>query len=264
MVSRRLEPMATSTRAERWAKGIKKAYAREVKRLNRTAVGRRPWFVRDQGARLNQDRALLSKSEFSELMLDVRGREVVLTGFLPIVSGSSGITHRIAAEVRFSDAYPLEEPAAYDIATRFKAISGKTLADRHLGINGWCCLWLQSRSEWKPDDPDSLVYFIRQLAAFFERQLICDVVKRWPGPEYAHGYAGYVQDIRETLGEARIVACYERLLRGTAKPRRREECPCGRGESYVLCHKSVFAQLSGRMPQQVLDEIRCGEITLCE
>jgi len=166
--------------------------------------------------------------------------------------------------VRFPEAYPLEEPAAYDIGTRFKALPGKTLTDRHLGINGWCCLWLQSRSEWKPDDPDALVHFLRKLTAFFERQLICDVVNRWPGPEYAHGYAGYVQDIRETLGDAGIVACYECLLRGTAKPRRREACPCGQGENYVLCHKSVFDQLSGRMPQQVLDGIRCGAITLFE
>ncbi len=78
--------MATSTLAERWAKRIKKAYAREIKRLDRAAAGRRPWFVRDQGARLDYDRALLLKSEFSELMLEVRGREVVLTGFMPIAA----------------------------------------------------------------------------------------------------------------------------------------------------------------------------------
>lgn len=220
--------------------------------------------MRDRGARLDYDRALLSESSLFGLAYEVREHDVVLTGFMPIVSGASGITRRIATEIRFPDGYPSEEPNAYDVGKRFRALPGKTLADRHLGLDGWCCLWLPSRSEWKPCDPDALVHFLSQLAVFFERQLICDVIKRWPGQEYAHDDAGYVQDVRETLADARMVACYERLLRGVAKPRRREACPCESGDDYVVCHKPVFDQLSRRMPQRVLDGMRNGTITLSE
>jgi hypothetical protein len=256
--------MAASTPAERRAKRRQQVYAREIKRLEHDSARGRPWFLRDQGARLQHDRAVLARNGFSELVHEVRGREVVLTGFIPIVTGPSGITHRIATEVRFPDAYPRDEPAAYDAALRFQALPGKTLADRHLDSSGSCCLWLASRSEWKPSDPDALAHFLSQLTVFFERQLVCDVIKRWPGPEYAHGDAAYVQDVQETLGDPRLVACYERLLQGTAKPRRREACPCKSGDNYVVCHKPVFDQLSRRIPHRVLDGIRHGAIALIQ
>jgi hypothetical protein len=254
--------MAARTRSERRAKRLQKVYAREIKRLEGRIAGGQPWFVRDRGARLEHDRALLARSDFTELLHEVRGREVVLTGFIPIVTGTSGITHRIATEVRFPNTYPRDEPSAYDADQRFQALPGKSLADRHLGSGGWCCLWLPSRSEWRPGDPDSLVHFLSQLTVFFERQLICDVIKRWPGPEYAHGDAGYIQDVLETLGDLHLVASYERLMRGTHKPRRREACPCASGDAYVVCHKPVFDQLNRRIPQRVLDGIRHGVIAL--
>lgn len=255
------KPNIERRQAARW----QRAATRGVKRLEQIAAGGRPWFQRDGGTRLAHDAALLGLYGFAELAHEFHGGNVVLTGVIPIVTGASGITHRIATEVRFPNTYPRDEPSAFDIARRFTALPGKTLADRHLNEEGWCCLWLSSRSEWDARDPDALVRFLRQLGAFFERQLIYDVIKRWPGREFAHGDAGYVQDVRETLQEQLdIILLYEDILRGRSKPRRQEACPCGSGERFVVCHKTVFDHLGRRMPQRFLDGVRRGSICLVE
>jgi hypothetical protein len=187
----------------------------------------------------------------------------VLAGVIPIVPGKSGIIHRISTEIRFRNTYPVDEPSAYDIEKRFKALPGRPLADRHLGEDGWCCLWLSPRSEWDSGNPDTLLHFLRQLVAFFERQLVYDAIKRWPGREYAHGDDGYVEYIRERLCDSeQMVALYEAILRGSPRPRRREPCPCGSGKPFASCHKSVFADLSRCVPWRVIGGIRNGAMTL--
>lgn len=229
----------------------------------RLKANQRPWFERDGGARLAHDAALLVEHGFSGLVHEIRESEVVLGGVLPIVTGISGITHHISTEIRFPDTYPLDEPKAYDAVKRFAALPGRPLADRHLAEDGWCCLWLQSRSEWAAADPDALVHYLRQLFSFFERQLIYDLIKRWPGPEYAHGSEGYAQDIRETLNQSpQMIALYEEILRGRLKPRRREPCPCGSAKPFVSCHKLVFDDLDSRIPWPVLNDVRRGAMTL--
>jgi hypothetical protein len=253
------KPSAESRRQDRLAR----AYARRIRVLERLKANERSWFERDGGARLAHDAALLVERGFSGLVHEIRGKQVVLGGVLPIVTGVSGITHQIATEIRFENTYPSDEPKAYDAAMRFSALPGRPLADRHLAEDGLCCLWLQSRSEWVAADPDALIHYLRQLLAFFERQLIYDVIKRWPGPEYAHGSDGYAQDIRETLGQSpRIISLYERILRGGPKPRRRDLCPCGSAKLFVTCHKLVFADLDRRTPWHVLNDVRSGVMTL--
>jgi hypothetical protein len=178
----------------------------------------------------------------------VSGRAVSLEGFLSIQPGDSGIAHRIQTSVRFPDDYPRSEPAAYDVAHRFKALPGKTLADRHLSEDGWCCLWLPSRTQWRPENHKALLRFMNQLVVFLERQLIYDVVKRWVGPEYPHGDTGYVYDIRETLQSARLVISYQNVLRRVGQPRRRDPCPCGAAVAFVACHKPAFDEITRRHP----------------
>lgn len=38
------------------------------------------------------------------------------------------------------------------------------------------------------------------MAVFFDRQLIYDLIGKWPGPSYGHGSEGYLEFIHERLG----------------------------------------------------------------
>jgi len=247
---------------QRRAARLQRAYARGIKRLELRGLKGRHWFDVDNGSRLAHDATLLAKLGFDELTHEMRDGTVAIVGTIPLVTGASRVTHRIAIEIRFPPTYPREEPAAYDITHRFKAHDGKPLADRHLAEDGCCCLWLRSRSEWDPRDPDALAHFLRQVVVFFERQLIYDVLGRWAGPEYAHGNEGYAEDVRETLRDRNMIALFEAILRGGPKPPRRAPCPCGEGRQYVSCHKIVFDTLRRRLPLAFLNAVHNGATRL--
>jgi hypothetical protein len=256
--------VATPAEQRRFTR-LRRAHMRSIKRLERCGVRGRRWFDVDKGARLAHDSVLLAKHGFTELKHEIRDGVAVIVGTIPLVTGPSGVTHRIALEIRFPPTYPREEPAVYDIAHRFKAHEGRLLADRHLAEDGSCCLWLRSRSEWDARNPDALAHFLRQVVAFFERQLIYDVLRRWPGPEYSHGDEGYAQDVRETLQEEPgMIALYEAILRGEPKPRRRSPCPCGDGRPYVSCHKIIFDNMRRRLPPRFLNAVHNGAIRLIQ
>lgn len=99
---------------------------------------------------------------------------------------------------------------------------------------------------------------------FLERQLIYDVVKRWVGPEYPHGDAGYVYDICETLTSARLVMFYQNLLRRVGQLRRPDRCPCDAAAAFVGCHKPAFDEITRRTPQRVIELLRSAELSLID
>lgn len=128
--------------------------------------------------------------------LDRREQLVTLEGNIVIVA-DCGVRTPITTLIKFPWSYWEIEPRAYDAQRRFQALPGRHINDRHLTGNGRCCLWLPPRSRWNGNDPNSLRDFLDELSVFFERQLIYDVTGAWPGLEYSHREAGYVEELAE-------------------------------------------------------------------
>lgn len=90
------------------------------------------------------DRALVAEYYPSlQFCIDREKQNVSLEGSM-IIRAECGIPAEIATVVRFPWDYPGHEPVAYDAALRFQSKAGGKLVDRHLGLDGQCCLWLES------------------------------------------------------------------------------------------------------------------------
>jgi hypothetical protein len=177
---------------------------------------------------------------------------VRLRGLL-LFGSDSGITTRVAVRLDFPARYPEQEPTAYDDEGRFPPG-----LDRHILRDGRCCLWLPPRSRWKPYDLDALLPFLDEVALFFDRQLVYEATggKKWPGGEYPHGHAGYLEFLQETLtvDRSKIEALAPALL-NRARPERNDPCPCGSGRKFKRCHALGIWQL-----QQTIDSMLMAEI----
>jgi hypothetical protein len=148
-----------------------------------------PWFERDSGKRLAHDREIVA-ANYPQLVYRIDGGQRAQLRGPMLFRSEAGITTRVTVRVDFGDSYPQREPIAYDDDLRFP--EG---LDRHLLSGGRCCLWLPQRSRWKKDDGDALLAFLDEVAVFFDRQLIYDATgrKKWPGGQYPHGHAGYLE-----------------------------------------------------------------------
>lgn len=216
----------------------------------------KPWYERDNGARLAHDRDLIA--EFYPGLsyhLNSGSGQYSLKGTL-ILRAECGVPTDIEICIVFPDNYPHAEPQAYDSANRFPH-----KMDRHFIADGRCCLWLPPKSQWNQYDADGLVGFIDQVALFFERQLICDALggNVWPGEEYEHGAKGYLQYIQETLhGDNQLTALFTPILTGDLIVKRNAKCPCNSGLKYKRCHlrgvEEIMAQISTETIRSALNK----------
>ena len=210
----------------------------------------RHWFERDGGKRLAHDRELVAE-QYPHLLYSTAER-VNLRGPL-IFPSESGIMTRIAIRIDFPIWYPQCEPLAYDDEKRFPAD-----LDRHLLTDWRCCLWLPTRSRWKPYDPDALLGFLDEVALFFDRQLIYDATgrKKWPGGEYPHRRAGYVEFLKETLVvDQSTLDALAPVLLNRLRPERNGPCPCGSGRKFKKCHALPIWDVQRTIPPEWMTNI---------
>jgi len=159
-----------------------------------------------------------------------------------------GIHTEIATVARFPWDYPGSEPVPFDAAKRFQARPGQQLADRHMGPDGQCCLWLPPCSLWDSANPDGLREFLDELAIFFDRQLIYDLTGKWPGPSYGHGTEGYLEFIREQLGnDASLGDILIPLITMKTEVSPNDVCPCGTGKKFKKCHRHLIERIQGQI-----------------
>jgi hypothetical protein len=214
-------------------------------RQSRTQI--RPGYERKAG-RLKNDRALVADLYPSlEFQINESSRLASLRGEI-VISSECGLSTRIATFVTFPWDYPGSEPAAHDADKRFQPWPGKSLRDRHITEGGRCCLWLPPCSPWDSADPLALRLFLDQLTIFFDKQLIYDYVGEWLWPAYGHEDDGYVEFIREQLGNDVTLAdslMGAITMRVSIGPN--ERCPCNSGQKFKKCHLPAVDRIQGRI-----------------
>jgi SEC-C motif len=214
-------------------------------RPGRTLV--RPWYERNAD-RFSSDRALVAKFYPSlEFRINAEKDTAFLEGDM-ILRADCGIPTEIETVVRFPWDYPGSEPVPFDAGKRFQPAPGKLLTDRHIGPDGQCCLWLPPCSLWDSANPEGLREFLDELAVFFDRQLIYDLTRRWPGPSYGHGTNGYLEFIQERLGnDVRLSDVLTPVITMQTEVGPNAPCPCGSGKKFKKCHRHVSERIQGQI-----------------
>jgi hypothetical protein len=216
------------------------------------------WDERDGGARLAHDKTMIA-TPYPNLRYGINARteQIFLHGTLTLVS-KSDVPTRVETRVIFPDHYPIEEPAAFDIADHFLPHH----ADRHFYTNGRCCLWLAEESQWDGDDPEALPKFIAQLALFFERQLIyeADPRKSWPWGQRSHGDEGFLEYLRDFLGGSQnLIEVFSPVITGGTVLQPGVKCPCKSGRKYKVCHAPIVEQIIRRTSMDYLRLVLAGQ-----
>ena len=213
-------------------------------RLSRSRPEARPWYERDDGARLAFDRRLVAE-HYPELSfrVDHETRRVELEGLIRLVA-DCGIATPIGVRLIFPDDYPEAEPRAFDAGDRFPHD-----ADHHFFADGQCCLWLDLDSEWDKDDPDGLLRFLDQLSLFFDRQLTYEATGIWPGGERPHGWDSATVDLVLDLldGDGQLLDALTPAFANRSPTGRNSSCPCGSTRKYKRCHLETVELMSRRV-----------------
>lgn len=205
------------------------------------------WQERDNGAYLAQQRALILPT-YPDLEFKVIPEEQVALEGLIRLQAECGTQRALAVRIEFPKDYPQCEPYAFDPSHQFPHI-----ADRHFYPDGRCCLWLPPESSWNGQDPEALLSFLHQVAIFFDKQLIYDVVRRWPGKQRSHGAQGYREWICEVLDiEERQLLRFAPLLLGWAKYGDTVPCPCGKNCKFRRCHRDQALTITSQVDVQTL------------
>lgn len=219
-------------------------------------IRRKPWYERDGGARLAQDRALVAASHYAGLTfsIDRANHRCVLAGEI-VYASESGIKTPVSVRIVFPDEYPRQEPRAYDVADRFvHDADGHFITDREGGK--CCCLWLKWETGWSAHDPDALLAYLDQVVLFFHRQLIFEAGgrKEWPGPARDH-FRGYYDFLKERLDvDDDVLRLFLLRLEQYGSHPRHGACPCGSGRPYRECHLPRVEEIVRTVGQAELED----------
>ncbi|MEL7106272.1 MAG: hypothetical protein AAGM21_10155 [Pseudomonadota bacterium] len=179
--------------------------------------------------------------------------KVVVRGTLHLMplhpnNKGQGAVASFDVQIHFYRHYPMVEPRLYETSNRIERIQAN-----HINPNGSCCFevweaWLARSKDWSAssviDGP---------ITDFFRWQYAREHGLNDEIGEYAHGRAGVLQALSETLGCKADGKTVERHLAILRKRwlRRRWICPCGSQERVgSCCYKRLF-ELKARIPPEL-------------
>jgi hypothetical protein len=182
--------------------------------------------------RWEADRRILRERLPKVRHLVLVGTHVALAEGIVDVDSGAGRFEPVQIEMVFSGRYPEEPPCVCERGGRWAPTPA-----RHIQRGGEFCLGLPGVDLPVTTTPEDFAHFLGQVLVFLHDQFIFDATKQWPGKDWAHYEAGYVQfacealDIR-TPQEARALGP---LIEGRL-PRSHDRCPCGSRLAFARCH----------------------------
>jgi SEC-C motif-containing protein len=182
--------------------------------------------------RWETDRRILRERLPKVRHLVMIGTDMALAEGIVDVDSGAGRFEVVQIELLFSARYPDEPPRVWERGGRWAPAS-----ERHIQRGREFCLGLPGVDLPVTTLPEDFVHFLGQLLVFLHDQFIFDATKTWPGADWEHYEAGYVQFACETLDirtaqEARELGP---LIEGRL-PRPHDRCPCGSRLAFARCH----------------------------
>lgn len=141
-------------------------------------------------------------------------------------------------KIYISNNYPRELPKIYDLSN----ITPKT-TERHIGVNGGCCLAPPAEEFIILGHQYSLIDFINKLVIpFFATQILYNLGKGWHNGEYSHYGKGLLEYYSEktSLKSKELVINLLNILTGKIKIGRNDDCFCGSNLKYKKCHLNII------------------------
>lgn len=212
---------------------------------------KKPWYVTPDGLkRRNIDAAILKERLPGVPISDVRSGRLIANGVATVVL-SEHTRWSGNIQIIFPKTYPQRPPIGFILADCFQPRDAK----RHFMADGSCCLYLPNVDDhWSGADPLALTSWLDQFMLFIGRQMLFDVLGRWVGPEWPHGYAAYALHIEERLGKDLVEAFH--AYRKKPKAGASRYCPCGAERKFAECHEPAFrkllTELSGQSERDIL------------
>ncbi len=154
------------------------------------------------------------------------------------------MTSLVDVRITFEEINPFRLPRAYQAGSTFAPEP-----DRHIGEDGWFCMWLRCQQPQYFADADGLAYYLADLREFLVLQYMYDDRKRrsitpyWVGAQWDHGDLGFRQWVREHVDTV-APAVRPRLFAAlTRAPKPMASCPCGSRRMLRHCHGQWLRQL---------------------
>lgn len=191
---------------------------------------------------------------------DHAARRARIVGDMEMRIGA-GVPRTYRLEIRFNDLNPFSAPEVWDRGHHFEPDGQRHVEDH--GQQGWrWCLWLAAVPEVDFEQEDPLTPFLSKVRGFIKKQLIYEDRRRrghpkpWPGPEWGHGNAGYVEWFDEVLGNIDLGAMKRLLpfMKG-ARLSARKTCPCGSGQKAGDCHRSAAEKIRTSLTAAEVDRV---------
>jgi hypothetical protein len=229
-----------------------------------------------QWHRLSSARLALERQRLEELpyfrleATDIDEAENFTTlGLLHFMGSRSGARHEFRVRLEYPARFPYVVPRIFDHDRRFTPS-----LDGHLFTTYEICLTLPERHEFSEGLDTLTAEVLGATLIWFDKRLIFDRTKRWPGPAERHGLHAIIDLLVETQAMPDAIAIGRWLVvhattpRGTPrKPDLYASCPCGSGKRLKFCHHDELRPLFKRLAQlpPALDlavalDLKAGEV----
>jgi hypothetical protein len=144
--------------------------------------------------RWEADRRILGHRMPAVSHLVLIGTDMALAEGIVEVDAGAGRFEPVHIEMLFSAQYPDEPPSVRERGRRWTPNP-----DRHIQFGGEFCLGLPGVDLPMTTTPEDFDHFLGQVLVFLHDQFIFDATGKWPGADWEHYEAGYVQFACETL-----------------------------------------------------------------
>jgi len=167
---------------------------------------------------------------------------ISIEGELDLLDRECGIiwdTYSIQIQVPYS--FPYDLPKLYLLSKNIP-----WSYDRHIGINGGCCIAPSIEQRLILSRQYSILDFIEKLVIpFFASQKMFSLGLGWANGEYEHFTLGLIEYYKQKIEcynmEQVIIAL--KVLCGKSKYKRNEKCFCNSGKKYKKCHYIIMGEL---------------------
>lgn len=162
------------------------------------------------------------------------GQTESLTGDLDICGNDGEYWRTYKISIVLPKGFPLKVPKVYELSRRIIRQD-----DRHISIDGECCLDMEHELQFLASKGINLCEFIKtKVYPYFANQIYYDCHGHYAGGEYKHHFDGIVQFYRRRLGLTNpdiILRILQRIVDNMI-PGRNQGCLCGSQKKLKDCH----------------------------
>jgi hypothetical protein len=220
------------------------------------------WYELSAGRRERECQLLGSLPYFAlERTSTNAARKFTALGTLHFVGHRTGRKQVLRVRLEYPAEFPKKVPRVYDHDGQFA-----TCLEGHLFSDHELCLTLPERGEFRLGTEELTAEVLGATLIWFQKRLLFDRTKRWPGPAEPHGINAVLNLLVERFvaPDASTISAWLLAHASThagnpGEPDLYATCPCGSGKKLKFCHRDelnlVFKRIARFPPTFQLAEV---------